>query len=329
MNITVKDIAKIAGVSHTTVIKALHDKPKISQELKDKIKRIAAEHNYVVNVNARNLAMKDNRFIGIIATDISLPLISEFTKAVEETVRKKGYSVIVSNSENVPDKEKSAIKGFQELRVAGIIITPSYKGSDTLQMLKDTRIPFVAMGKLDEAEDYVTFDDEGATYKATQYLLKIGHQRIACISAGELEDYPFKAWVEGYKRALLEARAAYRPEYVLESGMSAESGYHAAGQMLALAERPTAVLGFSDSNIVGVIKGLKDRGISIPADMAVLSLFDREIFNYFDPPVSALRFPVSRLGEVAAEYLVKKIRAKKPLMKQEMLAAELIVREST
>lgn len=330
MSVTVKDIAKMAGVSHTTVLKALNDKPKISIELKEKIKKLAEENNYVINANARSLALQKNKVIGLVITDISIPLFAEMTKAIEEVARESGYNVIVSCSENDAKKENEAIVSMQELRVAGIIITPSYKGNEFIKSLNKSKVPFIVLGKLEGTDsDYITFDDRTATYKAAKYLTEIGHRKIACLVNGNIDTNPFKYWVEGYKKALDEAGLEFNPEYVIDCGTTPDSGYRSARELSLRSDRPTAIINFSDTNVMGVTRGLKDNGVRVPQDMSLVVLQDDDIFKYSSPSLTSVSFPVYELGRLSAECLLKKIVQKKSDIKKVMLPVELIIREST
>ena len=330
MSITVKDIAKMAGVSHTTVLKALNDKPRISEGLKEKIKKLAEENNYVINANARSLALRQNKVIGLVITDISIPLFAEMAKAIEEVARESGYNVIVSCSENDSKKENEAIVSLLELRVAGVIITPSYKGTEYVRNLNQAKVPSIVLGKLEGTDcDYITFDDRAATYKAAKFLTEIGHRKIACLIHGSMDTNPFKYWVEGYKMALKEEGMEFNPEYMIECGTTPDSGYRSARELILLSDRPTAVIDFSDTNVIGVTRGLKDNGIRIPQDMSLVVLQDDDTFKYTTPSISAVSFPAYDLGKLSAEYLLKKIVQKKGDSKKIMLPVELIVREST
>ena len=330
MRITIKDIAKIAGVSHTTVIKALKDKPRISNELKEKIKKIAEKNNYIVNTNARNLALNENRIIGMVISDISIPLLAELTKSVEEVARSYGYNVIVCCSENNADNENSAVMSLLQLRVSGIIIAPSYRGSEFVKQLKKSTIPFIVLGKIEGIDiDYITFDDMTATYNATKYLIKNGHRRIMCISDGDVAVYPYKSWIDGYKKALDEAGIIFDAAYVVECKSDPNSGYTSSREFEYMKKKPSAIINFSDRNITGIVKGLKDSNLRIPEDVSVIVLQDNDMFKYTEPSLSAVLFPKYQLGRITAEYLLKKIIDKKDDTMNIMLPTDLIIRDST
>lgn len=309
MSVTIKDIARIAGVSHTTVLKALHNKPKISPQLREKILQIAKENNYTLNTNASNLALKTTNVIGIVVTDISIPLFAEMVRMVERVADRYGYRVVVSSSDYDPDREMEAICRLHQMRVAGIIIAPTYEETEFVDYLKNTDIPFLVLGRLEGMDiDYITFDDFSATYKATVHLISQGHTRIALAIHGDKDIYPYRYWLEGYQSALSEYGIPYDEELILTCKVTPADGYETAGRVLKLEQEPTALISCSDMVVPGMLRKFYEEGKRIPQDLSLSVIQDELAFEYYIPKVTAVRYPNEKLGRLSAEFLFRKIQ---------------------
>ena len=309
MSVTIKDIARIAGVSHTTVLKALHNKPKISPQLREKILQIAKDNNYTLNTNASNLALKTTNVIGIVVTDISIPLFAEMVRMVERVADRYGYRVVVSSSDYDPDREMEAICRLHQMRVAGIIIAPTYEETEFVDYLKNTDIPFLVLGRLEGLDiDYITFDDFSATYKAAVHLISQGHKRIALAIHGEKNIYPYRYWLEGYQAALSEYGIPYDEKLILTCKVTPADGYEAAGRVLRMEREPTALISCSDMVVPGILRRVYEEGKRIPQDLSLSVIQDEPAFEYYIPKVTAVRYPNEKLGRLSAEFLFRKIQ---------------------
>ncbi len=184
MQITIKDIAKTAKVSANTVSKALNNKPGVNKETRDRIMRIAKELGYFPNVLARNLRLSQTKTIGVIISDNSNPFFAYMVKGIQDVARETGYHIILCNTGENPGFEQEAIDLLLELRVAGLLITPTQKKIDCILKLKRLRVPFVLLARHFEETTtyYVTTDNVTGAYIATQHLIARGHQRIVFIN---------------------------------------------------------------------------------------------------------------------------------------------------
>lgn len=330
MSVTVKDIARIAKVSHTTVLKALHDKPKISNELKERIKQIAKEQNYIVNSKARDLVLGVSHTLGLILTDSDIPMMSIIAEAVEEESRKSGYSVVVAFSKNSGKREEEAIKTMLELHVAGVIIVPSYENSGFIETLNSTGTPFIILGKIDGVnESYITFDDHYAAIMATRYLMHSGPLSLACLCHGEIDRYPFKSWVSGVMDASREDESQNAVVNFFTCSSDPKDGYRAALELLSSENRPSAILSFSDLHVFGVLKAAREMHIGIPEDLSIIALQDNTLLELCEPSVTSVAFPAEKLGITAARYCIESGKKKQMKSKHLLLKPELIVRAST
>mgnify|MGYP001020444660 CR=1 FL=1 len=187
MAITMKDIAKIAGVSVNTVSRALNDRPEINEETKQSIKKIAQELNYVPNTIAATLASKKSKSIGLVIPDICDPFFAMQARGVEDAARKHGYSVIIINTDEIPKNELNAITTLYGIRVAGVILTSVSFGMEHIEEMKSRQLPFVLLNRyLRQFDaDYVINDHQKGSYMAIKHLLALGHKRIGIILGPE------------------------------------------------------------------------------------------------------------------------------------------------
>lgn len=334
MSITVKDIARMAGVSHTTVLKALNNKPKVGAETRERILKIAQEHNYTVNVNASNLALKNNNVIGLVITDSAIPLLSQMIKVIERSANVQGYKTIVSCTNGDPVKEMEAIQQLHQLRVAGIIIAPTYKSTEFVDYLEKANVPYLVLGRMSGFDiDHITFNDYLAAYQATSYLISCGHKTIACALGTKVLDentYPYRYWIDGYRTALEEANIPFDPSMLLTCESTQEAGYDLGKEFSALVPEATALISFVGQNIAGLIRGFYERGIRIPEDVSLVCLQDDASLAYYVPSITATVYPNEELGRMAAEHLLQKIAdggTNLPIQRK-LLGTKLVIRES-
>lgn len=334
MSITVKDIARMAGVSHTTVLKALNNKPKVGTETREKILKIAREHHYTVNVNASNLALKNNNVLGLVITDSAIPLLSQMIKVIERSANVQGYKTIVSCSNGDPVREMEAIQQLHQLRVAGIIIAPTYQSTEFIDYLEKANVPFLVLGRMAGFDiDHITFNDYLAAYQAASYLISCGHKRIACALGTKQADeqaYPYRYWIDGYKAALREAEIDFDENLLIGCESTQEAGYDLGKSFSTIAPDASALISFLGQNMAGLIRGFYEKGIRIPDDVSLVCLQDDTSLAYYVPSITATVYPNEELGRMAAEYLLKKIAdAGNSLpIQRTLLETKLIVRES-
>lgn len=328
MKITIKDIARIAGVSHTTVVKALQNKPRISGELREKILAIARENYYIPNVNARNLASHINRTIGLIITGLGFSIFEDIATILGKIAKENGFDLVIASSGNDPDAEEQAVLDLMKMRVAGIIIAPSYIRWDFLDIVRHAALPCVLLGRYDNNTDYLAFDDVGSTEKATRHLLGLGHRNILCVSPGEICYQPFSDWYAGCRKAIEESGLSSVQASLELCGGNPDEGYRLACRIARMEPRPSGVISFNGAISPGLMKGFVDAGLGIPQDISLISLEDEALFKYLSPPLTAVSFPTKALAHDSAMILMKRIRGEHG-MDCNISETELILRGST
>jgi DNA-binding LacI/PurR family transcriptional regulator len=326
---SIKDIARAANVSHSTVSRALRNSPLVSAETADRIRRIAAESNFRVSAIGRSLATGRTYLIGVVVSSIADPFVAEVVSGIEEMVNARGYSVILASSKGDPDQEIKVVQTFEERRVDGLLLTSSRVGAMYSALLADTNIPIVVVNnpQVGDSTYSVLVDHAAASRSAVRFLVQLGHRRVAYVG----DRFGFQsnsARHDGYRQCLEEFGMGYRPEYVVTGASGPEGGMLAMDQLVALPERPTAVFCYNDMTAVGVLASARRHQLRVPEDLSVVGFDDLLIASYTHPPLTTVRQPTRLIGRVAAEMLLNLLSGSK-IEANRRMQCELIVREST
>jgi len=334
--VTVKDIAKKAGVSPNTVSRALNNRPDISQTTKNKILKIAREMGYVRNVYATILKSNVTHTIGVIMSDSSNPFFSEVFKGIDKAAREKDYQIIIMNSEGVYENEERFIKTLLERRVDGILLFPMQESYEDIRELVKEHFPIVLVGReIDEWNvDEIFSDEVKGGYIATKHLLEKGCKRIKMIT-DQLYNSASLGRLEGYKKALQEKGIPFCEENVklchhIHEGYHVQAGYDKTIEMLQRKEEFDGVFCYNDLIAYGVIKALKENGFRIPEDVSVIGYDDIAFSRLIEPQLTTIKVKKFEMGYEAFQMLHKRITAKKinNSSTRKVLDVELIVRDS-
>ncbi len=333
MAVTIKDIARSAGVSHATVSRALHGNPLISAETSQRIRQIAAELGYQPSVAARSLKTNRSQVLGVIVSHIADPFFSEILQGIDEVAQQGGYSLFIAALQHSLERERAIVKTMREHRVDGVIICSTPFSAEQSQLLASYKTPLVVINN-QSAEDYrysIYHDDLDGSQQVTQHLLSLGHKRIAYLGSaisGRTNDQR----LSGYKERM-QAAGLYIPGgYIHEvQANDPETGRRAVEHFLSLPERPTAVFCFNDMLATGVLQGLRRSGLRVPQDCSVAG-FDNITFSaYTNPPLTTFDQPKHEIGTQAARLLLELLGPEGESHKRtiQALRGQLLVREST
>src|SRR5580698_719576 len=332
--ISLKEIARLAHVSHPTVSRALKNSPLISQSTGDRIRRIAAEQGYQPNLNARSLVTQRSNFIGCVVTDIADPFIGEVISGVEQVAAQHEYSIILTNSGGDPDRETRAVRSLVERAIDGVLVIAAMAGGAPSPYFSEREIPIVLInnhhpGNFVHSIGVANFD---GAQRITQHLLDLGHRQIGYIGNrfGGLSDQDRN---RGYRAALKKARVRHASELVIHSESSLEGGYRGMKQLLDLPERPTAVFCYDDITALGAYKAIRIAGLQVSRDISVAGFDDLFFSSYLDPSLTTISQPMREMGEQAMKLLLDLVepsrKNKKSIKTQIVVPGHLTVREST
>ena len=326
---SIKDIARLARVSHPTVSRALQNSPLVNAQTAAKIRKIADEAGYRASAVARGLVTRRTRTIGLVVTTVADPFASEVVCGVEQTANDHGYSVFLADSNADPVREKKVVQAFAERRVDGIIVTSSRVGALYLPLLAEMMVPIVLVNDQHPGAfvHSVMIANQEGMRAAAGHLIELGHRRIAYL--GDRFGYQSDAErFAGYREALAAAGVAAMPELVVHGDGKPEAAMQAMETLLALDSPPTAVCCYNDMSALGAMRQMRTRGLRVPEDISVAGFDDLFFASYTQPPLTTVRQPMRRMGQVAMENLFKLMSGEQS-MAQIKVEAELVVREST
>jgi DNA-binding LacI/PurR family transcriptional regulator len=326
--VSIKDIARVANVSHSTVSRALRNSPLVNAETGALIRKIAMEKGYMVSAVARSLVTRRTNTIGIVVTSIADPFVGEVVGGIEEFALAHGYSVFLATCHADPALEVRAVQSFHERRVDGILVTASRVGALYTRLLSEMKIPIVLINNQNPGEFIfsVAIDNLDGGRQVTRHLVELGHKRIAYIG----DQFGFQSEAErytGYRQILEESGLRFESELITHGDGGPESGKLAMEQLLALVKPPTAVFCYNDMEAIGAMRAARERGLTVPCDISVAGFDDIFLSSYTDPPLTTLRQPKHEMGRDAARLLLELLAGGKP--ESRVAHGELIVRQST
>jgi len=340
--VTLSDIAATLGVAPMTVSRVVNSNGYVSEETREKVLQAVKKMNYRPNGLARNLKRQRTETVGLVLGDISNPYSAELATAVRERLTSSGYNLFICISEHSATEDITAFESLVDHNVDGIIVATrsNDEGDKRLRNIVDSHVPVVVIGRDFQCNevDSVSADSLTGGYEATQHLIDLGHRRIAFIGA-ELENRGTLKRLQGYLNALtthdieVDKRLVTGRKEVISGvpGYSTEKmGYEGMKRLLSLPIPPTAVFARNDFTAIGAMTAIKEAGLSIPNDVAIVGFDDIPMATHTSPPLTTVRQPMRLQGQLAAELLLKRIEDDEtPKRKERILNCELIIREST
>ena len=332
--ITIHDIAQKLNISASTVSRALKDNPLISETTREKIKKAAIEMGYRPNVMAANLRTRRTNTIGVIVPLINRHFFSSVISGIEDVAYKQGFAVTISQSNDNQEKESTIAHTLFSNRVDGLILsigmeTLSY---DHLKLFSERNIPLVFFDRIVEEipAHKIVIDDFGGAYRATQHLIEQGRKKVAHIG-GPLNLQIYAKREAGYRQAISDAGLQINEDLILHNSLTREDGLNAIKRILQTKERPDAIFCANDTTALSAIIHLKEKGIKIPEDIAIVGFSNEPFSELVTPSISTIKQPGFEMGQKAAELLIKQIGSKvKPKNYQTIvMETELIVRNSS
>jgi len=328
MRVSLKDIANAAGVSHSTVSRALSNNPLVAEKTRRRIERIAKRKGYAPNAIARGLVTQRTRAIGVIVTSIADPFVTEVVRGIEEVAANSGYRVFLGTSHNEPAREVNLIKAMREWHVDGVIVASSRMGALHQPLLKGIGAPIVLINNQKQQKGLihsVAVDDIQGGQLATDHLLSQGHCVIGYISGPA--DYTSNSnRLAGYQRALAAANIPFDPALVQPGNGRVEGGEQVT-QLLNRVPHLTAIFCYNDMTAIGALSTLKRHGLRVPDDISLVGFDDIPFAAYVDPPLTTIQQPKDEMGRLAVQMLLDLLNGKP--VANVMLPGQLIVREST
>jgi LacI family transcriptional regulator len=333
MRVTIKDVSRASGLSVSTVSRALNSSGYVSEETRQRVTQAAEELGYRPNWIARSLKGKPSCLVGLIIPDISNVYYTSIASFVSKTLRENNYELILCNSHEDPEVDLAYLKMLHEKRVDGVIYVHPSRGDNSTyvrRMVADG-MPIVELNRQKDHEllDCVMADNRQGSFKATRYMIELGHQQIGLI-LGETSLVTGRDRLFGYRDALESAGIAYNQDLVRIGSFSRDHGEQGMRDLLQLSKLPTAVFAGSNRILTGVLYVLGQEGICIPQDLSVISFDDAEWVSIWNPSITVVDIAIEEISRLAVELLYRRINNKelsrKPITY--LLSTHLIERNS-
>ncbi|MBL6945517.1 MAG: LacI family DNA-binding transcriptional regulator [Rhodospirillales bacterium] len=333
--ITIKDLAEILGISHSTVARALSGNPRVLPETRARVLEAASKHGYVVNSGARILRAGTSTIVGYVIPDVQNEVNATMAKSVAECCVATGHQMILSNSDEDPDLELSAIRALAEIRAAGaIVMLTSSPRRETLSLLKEFPVVQILRHISGLKSDWIGIDDKASMALAARHLVGQGHTRIGYVG-GVIELNTGSGRLAGYRSVLEEHGIPYDPSIVSTGSVRAGFARGTVEPLLRADPRPTAVIGAGSRVTLGVLEGIETLGLRIPADLSVVGYTDPPWLRHWGRGITTVSVPVSEVGAAAGSLLMKRVHEDWPqkdavsVPVSSTFAPQLIVRGST
>jgi DNA-binding LacI/PurR family transcriptional regulator len=328
---TVKEVAQQAGVSVATVSRVLNGSTAVDGELRQRVMAAAEQLRYRPNRLARNLRTKSTKTIAIVVPDIENPFFVSVTRGLEEVAFREGYTVLVCNTDDDPQRESVYLQVLLDEAVAGIDVCATDERRSSAQVLKIMEQGVAMVGldrRLENAPvDGVLSDNFGGTRTAVAYLIEQGHRRIGLI-AGPPKYAPARERRMGYEQALLDHGIAVDPALIKVTNFKGPEAAVATEELFTAGDPPTALFLSSGNVAIGSLRALHRLGLQVPADVSLIVFDDLEWADAYNPPLTVVSQNTRQLGGLAGDLLLRRIRGGTEPPQERHLATQLIVRGS-
>ena len=329
MAVTIRDVARASGFSVATVSRVLNGSGPVKPETVRKVRDAATRLRFTPNVAARSLSTSRTHTLGVLLPDLHGEFFSEVIRGVDQTAQSHGYHVLVSSSHNSPQEIAAALQTMRG-RVDGVAIMSPVPNAEALVADLPRSVPLVLLNCAADVAgvDTLDIDNHGGAYAMTRHLLTLGRRRIAFVR-GPKGNADGEARLRGYRAALKDAGVVHDRTLELDGDFQQHSGYHAAKHLLTISPRPDALFAANDSMAIGAIGALREAGVRVPEDVAVVGFDDIPIARYIHPPLSTVRVDIAKLGARAVKVLLHAVGHRNEHTRvRETFATELVVRAS-
>jgi DNA-binding LacI/PurR family transcriptional regulator len=335
MVVTIKDVARKAGVAHTTVSRAPRGSSLISPETTERVRVIASEMGYQPSAAARSLKTKRSQVLGIIVSSIDDPFFSEILQGIDDAAQQSGYSLFIAASQRDPDHERLIVRTMREHRVDGVIICSTPFSAEQSKQLHTYEIPIVVINN-QSAEDYrysIYHDDLDGSRQVMRHLIGLGHQRIAYLGYAHSGRTNLKR-LTGYREEMRAVGLTIQDGYEYQANASdPQCGQASIKSFLSLPQRPSAIFCYNDMLAIGALRGLQESGLRVPEDISVAGFDNISLSAYTNPPLTTFDQPKRYIGAEAARLMLGLLSMTSdegiPEPKIRTLRGRLLIRQST
>lgn len=330
---TINDIARIAEVSKKTVSRVINKSPFVREETREKVEAVIAELGFTPDPQARGLAFRRSFLLGMIYDNPSPNYVVNMQQGILDAVRGSGLELVVHPCDRTAETFLADVRTFVvRQKLFGVVLPPSVSEDERVAaLLNEVECPYVRIASvlLDAPERMVVTHDNVGAAEAARHLVELGHRRVAFISGPQL----FRSTHErgqGFARGLSEKGVNLDPRYVREGRYTYESGVECARDLLAMAERPTAIFAGNDEMALGVYQAARDMGLKVPEDLSIVGFDDSPMASRIWPTLTTVRLPIRDMGRMAADRLLARSRGQDVArLNQPEVRPTLVPRDST
>lgn len=327
--VTIREVAKLAGVSLGTVSRVLNEASSVRPATRLAVQQAMKQLGYVPNTSAQAMRTGATRTVGIIVRDLSVTTLTELAQRAQEVLEPAGYTVVIACSYDNYQRELDLLETFAQRRVDGVIMTTCAEQDAKLQEIRDRlSIPIVYFDRVVEnAAGAIVFDHRTSTRTAVSYLLDMGHTRIALLTGQDM--WPFRERIEGYTEAFCRYGLTVDPALIIQRSGLGSAGENLTRLALTMRPRPTAIIAGGFNLLPGALRAIRNEKLEVPRDISIIAGADSELAQLVSPPITAIRLQAENCGALAATTLLHAMRDPRvPPQGLQIVDTELILRES-
>jgi DNA-binding LacI/PurR family transcriptional regulator len=322
----IAEVARRASVSASTVSRVLNGDTRVGAAYRERVMRAVAELNYRPNRLARNMRKQRSASIGVVVSDIENPHFTEMVRAVEDHAYREGHTVLVCNTDETPDKQRTYLDVMLDERVLGVIISPSDPAGAEIGQLLDAGIPVIAFDRevADRRADAVIADNVGATRTAVEVLVAQGRRDLVLVVGGRDVETGAER-LDGFSLAM---RAAGLEPRSVDGDFRIDGGYAAVRDLLAAPDRPTGIVVANNLMTLGALRAIREAGVRVPDELALVAIDDPPWAPFVEPPLTTLAQPVRKMAADAMELLLQRVAGSRTEPRRILHPFELRLRAS-
>jgi len=327
---TIRQVADAAGVSLGTVSRVLNTHKSVRPETRARVKEAIRSLGYEPDSVAQSLRSRTTRTIGCIIRDITIPTLASFVKGAQDELQAANYALMVANSESRKDRELELLSLFARRRADGLILSlSSEEDQEIVEAVKSFHLPVVLLDReIPRSADSITINHAEGMQHAVEYLLSLGHRRIALIT-GKADLHPGRQRILGYHRAHEARGMAVDPDLLRSGSFLAEYGFRETSALLSSSDPPTAIISGGMDMLSGVLRAVRTHHARIPEDVSIVACSDCELAQFVTPAISVIYWDWAMVGRFTARILLDRLQgAASPEVRALRLSTELIVRSS-